>query len=190
MKELEQLKERMKLEIKTKLISIAGPENLPFIAHLLLQELFQFTLPSALEVLKTTSSEEESLRLQSVLLRMRRETTVSLKDLKEVEDCMNLVFPEKQGFFAFFVYYSADSSIPAYLASELSSVIMLQHSLFTKQDSTHLLHRIAFQRLAAKLLGFITFSPFWSISQLASTGIHVLPTTSFFIPYSFGRIIM
>lgn len=88
MKELEQLKERMKIEIKTKLGSIAGPENMPFIAHLLLEELFQFTLPSALEILKTTPSEEDSLRLQSVLLRMRRETVVSLKNLKEVEDCM------------------------------------------------------------------------------------------------------
>ena len=108
MKDLEQLKEQMKNEIKTKLGSIAAPENMPFIAHLLLEELFQFTLPSALEILNTTPSEENSLRLQTVLLRMRRETTVFPKDLKELEDCMNLVFPEKQGFFAFFVYYSTE----------------------------------------------------------------------------------
>lgn len=41
MKALEKLKERMRTEIGTNLVALAGPENLPFVAHLLIQELYQ-----------------------------------------------------------------------------------------------------------------------------------------------------
>ena len=41
MKALEMLKERMRTEVGTNLVALAGPENLPFVAHLLVQELYQ-----------------------------------------------------------------------------------------------------------------------------------------------------
>ena len=41
MKSLDKLKDRMKREIRDNLASFVTPESIPYIAHILLQELFQ-----------------------------------------------------------------------------------------------------------------------------------------------------
>ena len=48
---------------------------------------------------------------------MRRQSTVSLKDISTLEECINAVFPETQGFFAYFLFYCGDRNFPVFVAS-------------------------------------------------------------------------
>ena len=72
---------------------------------------------------------DDAGRMQSVLLRMERTTCSSIQDKTTLEESLTPVFPGKQEFFALFLHYFKDTTLPAYFTSGIASFYLSYSSI-------------------------------------------------------------
>ena len=70
-----------------------------------------------IDVINSETSQADFYRLQSVMTRLQKQAQTSIEEIKELEDCVKVVFPEKQGFFAFFVVFAGSPMLNTFLTS-------------------------------------------------------------------------
>lgn len=111
----------MKKSVRYSLCEVAGFENMQYLAHIFVEELFQVRSarwPHAQFTLSNDASIHQlsaEANLQSLFFRMNQEIPAATREVSdvrtwrrhdaEIEEMIDCVFPGKQGFFAYFLYY-------------------------------------------------------------------------------------